>query len=84
MFLFHEIFCSNNNSYEVLKVAFLKARLLEEYCSDVATKDYPVITNSYVILYFHITNLKITMVCVMRSKANFTSRFNKCSCNKQH
>ena len=65
MFPFHEICYSNNNSYEALKVAFSKARLLG---CNVATQDYPVITNSYVMFYFHITNLKMTMVCVMRSK----------------
>jgi len=76
MFPFHEIFYSNNNSYGVLKVAFLKARLPEENCCNVATQDYSVITNSYVMLYFHITSLKITMACIMGSKANLTSRFN--------
>lgn len=65
-------------------MAFSNARLLEENCCNVATQDYPVITNSYVMFYFHITSLKITMVCVMRSKANFTSSFYKCSSNKQN
>jgi hypothetical protein len=62
MFPFHEIFYSNKNSYEVLKVAFSKAGLLEEMCRSAVIEDNPVVTNFYVMFHFHITSVRITRV----------------------